>query len=106
MAFLQRVTNGVGYIDREYAAGRGRMDLALLYNKRWYIIEIKLIHDYDSAETVREEGLEQIVRYRDRIDPSAQSYLVIFDRRTQSKALAWEDKIKWETEGGHTIVWQ
>ena len=106
MAFLQRVINGGGYIDREYAAGRGRMDLALLYNKLWYIIEIKLIHDYDSAETVREEGLEQIARYRDRIDPSAQSYLAIFDRRTKSKALAWDDKIKWETEGGITIVWQ
>jgi hypothetical protein len=28
MAFLQRVLNGGGRIEREYAAGRGRMDLA------------------------------------------------------------------------------
>ena len=106
MAFLQRITNGGGYIDREYAAGRGRMDLALHFNNRIYIIEVKLIHDYDTPETVREEGLEQIVRYRDRIDPAAQSYLVIFDRREQSKTMLWEQKIKWETEGDITIVWQ
>jgi hypothetical protein len=31
MAFLQRITNGGGRIEREYAAGRGRMDLAIEY---------------------------------------------------------------------------
>ena len=106
MAFLQRVTNGGGYIDREYAAGRGRMDLALYFKNRIYIIEIKLIHNYDTPDIVREEGLRQIVRYRDCIDPSAQSYLVIFDRREQSKDLPWEQKIKWETADDITIVWQ
>ena len=106
MAFLQRVINGGGYIDREYAAGRGRMDLALHYNNRMYIIEVKLIHDYDTPDAVREEGMEQIVRYRDAIDPTAQSYLVIFDRREQSKTLPWEQKINREKEGDITILWQ
>ena len=82
------------------------MDMALFFCKIWYIIEIKLIHDYDTSESVREEGLRQIVRYRDTIDPSAQSYLVIFDRREQSKNLLWEQKIKWEIAGDITIVWQ
>jgi Cdc6-related protein, AAA superfamily ATPase len=106
MAFLQRVTNGGGHIDREYAAGRGRMDLALHYNNRRYIIEVKLIHDYDTPDTVREEGMVQIARYRDTIDHSAPSYLVIFDRREQSKNMPWEQKIKWETDDNITIVWQ
>ena len=106
MAFLQRVVNGGGYIEREYAAGRGRLDLMLLFNKQWYLIEIKLIHDYDTAEMVREEGLEQIIRYRDSFDSISASYLVIFDRRETSKDLPWEEKIKWETEGDITIVWQ
>ena len=106
MAFLQRVTNGGGHIEREYAAGRGRMDMALLYCKKWYIIEVKLINYNRTPESVREEGLRQIVRYRDCIDPSAQSYLVIFDRREQSKDLPWEQKIKWETADDITIVWQ
>ncbi|MBU0956269.1 MAG: AAA-like domain-containing protein, partial [Spirochaetes bacterium] len=43
MAFLQRVVNGGGRVEREYAAGRGRMDLAVQYGGRWSIIEIKLI---------------------------------------------------------------
>jgi len=46
MAFLQRVLNGGGRIDREYAAGRGRMDLVVEYNGKTYIIEIKLIHSF------------------------------------------------------------
>ena len=31
MAFLQRVINGNGTLEREYAIGRGRMDLCLRY---------------------------------------------------------------------------
>jgi len=58
MAFLQRILNGGGRIEREYAASRGRMDLAVEYNEKWFIIEIKLIHDYDTPQTVEEEGLE------------------------------------------------
>ena len=106
MAFLQRVVNGGGYIEREYAAGRGRLDLMLLYNGLWYLIEIKLIHYYDTPELVREEGLEQITRYRDSFDSIAASYLVIFDRRDIAKDIPWEEKINWETEGDITIVWQ
>ncbi|MDR3147866.1 MAG: AAA-like domain-containing protein, partial [Treponema sp.] len=42
-AFLQRVTNGEGRIEREYCAGRGRMDLAVEYHGNWDIIEVKLL---------------------------------------------------------------
>jgi len=45
MAFLQRVLNGGGHIDREYAAVRGRMDLLVEYNERKYVIEIKLVYE-------------------------------------------------------------
>jgi len=106
MAFLQRVTNGGGHIEREYAAGRGRMDVAILYCKKWYIIEVKLINYNKTPDSVKEEGLRQIARYRDTIDPTAQSYLVIFDRREQSKTLPWEQKINREKEGDITILWQ
>jgi hypothetical protein len=41
MAFLQRVINGGGHIEREYAAGRGRVDIAVEYKGRTCIIEIK-----------------------------------------------------------------
>ena len=106
MAFLQRVVNGGGHLEREYAAGRGRMDLALLFNKEWYIIEIKLIHDYDTAEIVLEEGLEQVRRYRDRFDSVRATILAIFDRRENSKTLSWNEKIRHETDGDIEIFLQ
>jgi hypothetical protein len=98
MAFLQRVTNGGGNIDREYAAGRGRMDLMVEYAGKRYIIEVKIIHYYETPATVREEGLEQIQGYRDTIDASVPAYLVIFDRRPKAKDLSWDEKISWTVD--------
>ena len=104
MAFLQRVLNGGGSIEREYAAGRGRMDLGIEYNGHWYIIEIKLIHYYESPQEVREEGLEQIRSYRDKLAPGAPAYLVIFDRRPQTKEKSWDERIAWEQDGDVTVL--
>jgi hypothetical protein len=104
MAFLQRILNGGGRIEREYAAGRGRTDLAVEYRKRWYILEVKLIHKHETPETVQAEGLGQIARYRDRIDAAAPAYLVIFDRRPQAKETPWEERIGWAREGTVTVV--
>jgi RecB family endonuclease NucS len=104
MAFLQRILNGGGRIEREYAAGRGRMDLAVEYNGKWFVIEIKLIHDYETPQTVEEEGLEQIKGYRDKIDAAAQSYLVIFDRRSKSLQLPWEERIYRRTVGDIIVL--
>ena len=98
MAFLQRVTNGGGNIAREYAAGRGRMDLAVEYAGKTYIIEVKIIYYYDAPAAVREEGLGQIQTYRDTIDASAPAYLVIFDRRPKAKELSWDEKISWTVD--------
>jgi hypothetical protein len=50
MAFLQRITNGSGRIEREYAAGRGRMDLAVEYHGAWNILEIKLLRQGKSFD--------------------------------------------------------
>ncbi|MDR1626200.1 MAG: PD-(D/E)XK nuclease domain-containing protein, partial [Spirochaetia bacterium] len=102
MAFLQRVLNGGGNIEREYAAGRGRVDLAVEYKGGTSIIEIKVVHSYDTPGLVREEGLEQIRRYRRRIDPAAPAYLVIFDRRPDKPS--WEERLTWEEEQGIVVV--
>ncbi|MDR1792459.1 MAG: PD-(D/E)XK nuclease domain-containing protein [Bacteroidales bacterium] len=104
MAFLQRVLNGGGNIEREYAAGRGRMDLLVEYKEFKYIIEIKLIHYYESEQIVREEGLEQIVKYRDKMGASIPSYLLIFDRRNADKKKPWEERLTWETVDGITVI--
>ena len=104
MAFLQRVLNGGGRIEREYAAGRGRMDLGIEYNGRWYIIEIKLVHYYDSPREVREEGMEQIRSYRDKLAPGAPAWLVIFDRRPKTREKSWDERITWENDNDIAVL--
>jgi hypothetical protein len=112
MAFLQRITNGDGRIEREYAAGRKRMDLAIEYNDKWNIIEIKLLRDRQTFEKVKAEGLKQIVGYRDSFSSSLRMkdgdkipcYLVIFDRRSEDKKLSWEQRITWNVEGDVTVI--
>jgi len=104
MAFLQRVLNGGGRIEREYAAGRGRMDLGIEYNGFWNIIEIKLIHYYDTPQVVKEEGLEQIRKYRNSVAPDAPAWLVIFDRRPNTKEKSWDERISWECVGDVTVL--
>ncbi|MDR1637487.1 MAG: PD-(D/E)XK nuclease domain-containing protein [Treponema sp.] len=104
MAFLQRVLNGGGRIDREYAAGRGRMDLYVEYKGGRYIIEVKLIHDRQSPEQVTARGLEQIAKYRDSKAPDAPAYLLIFDRRPRVKEAPWEERLGWTREGSVTVV--
>ncbi|GHT86409.1 hypothetical protein FACS1894137_11950 [Spirochaetia bacterium] len=103
-AFLQRVLNGGGRIDREYAAGRGRMDLAVEYKKKKYIIEVKLLRDTKNPETVKEQGLAQTAKYRDTIDSAAPAYLVLFDRRSESKKNPWDTRLTWAKEKGITVV--
>jgi hypothetical protein len=104
MAFLQRITNGGGHIGREAAAGRGRMDLAVEYGEMCYIIEIKIVYTHDSPAAVREEGLVQICKYRDRIDASAPAWLVIFDRRPKAKELTWDERITWEVDAATSVT--
>jgi len=104
MAFLQRVLNGGGHIEREYAAGRGRMDLLVEYNERKYVIEIKLIYEKQSPDTVKARGLEQIAKYRDTKAPDEPAYLVIFDRRPETREQPWEQRLSWEIGNGITVV--
>jgi hypothetical protein len=104
MAFLQRVTNGGGRIEREYAAGRGRMDLAVEYSGKWNILEIKLRRKKQTFEWVKEKGLVQIRKYRDRFPKTESTYLIIFDRRPEAATIGWSEKIRWEQEGDVTVV--
>jgi len=103
-AFLQRILNGGGRTDREVAAGRGRMDLRVEYMGEKNIIEIKLIRDRDNPEKVLEDGLRQIVAYRDKAAPCAPSYLMIFDRRTETRRRPWDERISWEMVGEVAVV--
>jgi hypothetical protein len=90
MAFLQRVVNGGGKIDREMAYGRCRTDLTIEFNHQIFIVEMKINYD----QFVREEGLVQLSEYLDK-SGSKEGYLVLFEKKS-SKEIPWEQRIKWE----------
>ena len=104
-AFLQRIVNSGGRIEREYGLGRGRTDLLIVWpgggGAQRFVVECKVLHK--SLERTIREGLEQTASYMDRCAAQA-GHLVIFDRGDS----AWDDKIfrREETAGGRRVtVW-
>jgi hypothetical protein len=87
-AFLQRIINGKGTILRQFAEGRGSVDIGITYQKREYIIEVKLKEYYS-----KRKSLEQLAGYLDSAGEN-EAWSVIFDR---DRSKTWEDKITWNT---------
>ncbi|WP_437714878.1 ATP-binding protein [Sorangium sp. So ce448] len=90
MAYLQRVVNGGGHVDREYGVGRGRIDLLV----RWphaaadgtravqrEALELKVWKD--GGKDPLPKGLAQLERYLERLGLPT-GVLVIFDRRKEA----------------------
>ena len=96
-AFLQRIINGRGIILREYAAGRERIDLCVIYQNNKYPIELKIMY----SKFVVQEGLVQLSNYMTTLGEKT-GPLVIFDRSDKRN---WKKKIFWKTEksGGKVI---
>jgi hypothetical protein len=91
MAFLHRVVNGGGTLEREYAIGRDRMDLCLRYGEVILGIELKVWRTGKANPLTK--GLPQLESYLNRLKQSS-GWLVIFDRRENAPAL--EDRIATE----------
>ena len=85
MAFLQRIVNGGGRVEREYGLGRGALDLIVEWKTDRQAIEVKLRRDTETEE----EALEKILVYLDRLGLT-EGWLVMFDLR---KTVSWADKI-------------
>ena len=94
-AFLQRVVNGGGRIEREHALGRGRAELLVRWPHRGqmqrYVIECKVLRD--GLESTIRKGLDQTAGYMDRC-AALEGHLVIFDRGKR----AWSDKVFHKSE--------
>ena len=88
-AFLQRVVNGGGRIEREYGLGRGRTDLLVVWLREGtpqrFVIECKILRG--GVESTIRKGLQQTAQYMDRCAAS-EGHLVIFDRDGKR----WKDK--------------
>ena len=105
-AFLQRIVNGGGHINREYGLGRKRTDLFIEWPLdeeqgihgplQRIVIEIKLRRGpphSDALETVIAQGLEQTADYV-RLVGADDAHLLIFDRDLEK---TWDEKI-WTRE--------
>ena len=96
-AFLQRIVNGGGRVEREYGLGRGRTDLLVVWfhpaGVQRAVIELKLLHK--SLAATLTEGLAQTWEYADRCG-AAEAHLVIFDRRADR---TWDERIWQRSEG-------
>ena len=106
-AFLQRIVNGGGRINREYGLGRKRVDLLLewpLDPEQGYfgpmqrvVIECKLLRLGRSLKTTLTDGLRQTADYADRC-AADESYLIIFDRQPGK---SWEERVWFKQEEHH-----
>ena len=95
-AYLQRIVNGGGYIDREYGLGRKRTDLLTRkpltdgYGGPVQRIVLELKIKRGSLEKVIDDGLRQTYEYIDAVGSVDEGHLIIFDR---SKDKTWEERI-------------
>ena len=110
-AFLQRIVNGGGYIDREYGLGRKRTDLLIRkpltdhYGGPVQRVVLELKIKRGNLEKLIEEGLKQTWEYMDTAGSIDEGHLIIFDR---TQELSWEERIwhkPYEYNGHPIMVW-
>ncbi|GCL43930.1 ATP-binding protein [Dolichospermum planctonicum] len=88
MAFLHRVINGGGVLEREYAIGSDRMDLCMRYKDVILGIELKVWRD--QKRDPQADGIEQLESYLGRLGLDF-GWLFVFDRR--KNALPMEERL-------------
>ena len=105
MAFLQKVVNGGGTIDREYAVGSGRIDLCVRWPshggvERW-AIELKVWRE-GRPDPLR-QGAKQLESYLERLGLD-RGTLIIFDDRKEALPLPGRCSVEEVTVGARQIV--
>ena len=114
-AFLQRIVNGGGRIEREYALGRRRTDLLIVWPPgglegashagtpaRRHVVECKILRG--GLEATIKEGLKQTLDYMDKCRGES-GHLVVFDRDASKP---WEERLYRREEsldGRPVTVW-
>ena len=84
MAFLQRVTNGNGRINREMALGSGRLDLCVEYRDKRYAVEVKTAKNFKG-----DDSYKQLADYLDKLG-LPEGWMPIFD---EDKSKSWKEKL-------------
>jgi hypothetical protein len=88
LTFLQRVVKSDAKVDCEYAEGRGAMGICVTFNKRGYIIEVKLKGE-DPVDDWKKQFAGCLEKNSER-----EGWLVIFERNGN---ISWKNKLSWET---------
>ena len=109
-AFLQRIINGGGRINREYALGRKRTDLLIewpldevqgfLGPVQRMVLELKLWRKGRNFDKLLQEGIAQTKGYAAQVGAD-ESHLIIFDRNPER---SWDEKI-WQKTVDGLPVW-
>ena len=89
MAFLQRIVNGGGRVEREYGLGRGALDLIIEWGGARHAIEVKLRRDTETEA----DALEQVARYLDSAGLES-GWLLMFDLRSTKP---WAERLSTRT---------
>jgi hypothetical protein len=106
-AFLQRIVNGGGRIEREYGLGRRRTDLLIIWphagGVQRAVLQVKVTESL--GPELLAEGLAQTGDYMDKAG-ATEGHLLLFDRRP---GLSWEARLYRRTErdpsGREITVW-
>ena len=93
MAFLQRVINGGGTVQREYAAGRGALDLLVHFGDERFVVELKRVRARDSRDTVREKAIRQTLAYLDRVGED-EAWILLFDQQPTWTQRLWTEEVQ------------
>ncbi|MDJ0705678.1 MAG: ATP-binding protein [Leptolyngbyaceae cyanobacterium MO_188.B28] len=101
MAFLHRVVNGGGTLEREYAIGRDRMDFCLRYGDVTLGMELKVWRD--NRPDPLKSGLEQLDSYLSGLGLD-QGWLVIFDRRSDIGPIAERTTTEFATTANNRSI--
>lgn len=99
MAWLQRIVNGGGAIEREYAVGRGRLDLCVRWpangpKRQTFAAELKVWRS--GRPDPLEAGLTQLCAYLERLG-LGEGTLIIFDQRRDAPPLP--ERCQWRKLG-------
>ena len=84
MAFLQRIINGGGRIEREMALGSRRLDLCVEYRGRRYAVEVKT-----SKNFAGDKSYAQLADYLDTLG-LPEGWMAVFDTGSDKH---WDDKL-------------
>lgn len=102
MAFLHRVANGGGTLEREYAIGSDRMDVLLRYGSDQLALELKVWREGRADPLAA--GLRQLDSYLAGLGLTS-GWLVIFDQRYGVAPLAERTEATTAiTPGGRTVT--